>query len=281
MIVLDNPAAMQAWSLDAHHRGLRVGLVPTMGALHAGHLALVEHARSLADVVVVSIFVNPLQFDRNADFDAYPRTMDTDLAACAAHDVDVVYAPVASTMYPVGFQTTVTPGALGDVLEGAARPGHFKGVTTVVTKLFNATQPTVAVFGDKDFQQLAIIRRMVSDLDMPVRVVAHPTVRDPDGLAMSSRNARLTPEQRAAAVVVPLLLATVRRAYRDGITSCSALRELAIATVANEPLARFEHLDIVDSSTLVEPDVAHDQCRVVTAVWFGDVRLIDNCAITD
>lgn len=281
MIVFDNPAAMQAWSLDTQRRGRRVGLVPTMGALHAGHLALVEHARRLTDAVVVSIFVNPLQFDRHGDFDAYPRTMEADLALCASHGVEAVYAPLASTMYPEGFQTTVVPGALGDVLEGAARPGHFKGVTTVVMKLFNATQATVAVFGEKDFQQLAVIRRMTLDLDLPVQVVGHPTVRDPDGLAMSSRNSRLTPAQRSAAVVVPVMLAAVRSAYHAGITDAAALRALAAATVANEPSARFEHLDIIDATTLAEVETAHDQCRVVTAVWFGDVRLIDNCNITD
>ena len=223
MQVFTTAAELQAWS-DSHRRaGRRVGLVPTMGALHDGHMALVEEARRHADVVVLTIFVNPLQFNRPDDFATYPRPIDDDLDLCRARGVDAVYAPVAATMYPDGFQTHVVPGTLADVLEGAERPGHFRGVTTVVTKLFNAARPHVAVFGQKDFQQLAIIKRMTIDLDMGIDIVGMPTVREADGLAMSSRNRRLTPEQRTAAVCVPRSLAAVVDAFSAGETDPAAL----------------------------------------------------------
>ncbi len=274
--LFDTPAAMSAWS-DAHRcAGRRVALVPTMGALHEGHLALVDEARRHADVVVVSIFVNPLQFNRSNDFDAYPRPMDDDLAVCAEHAVDVVYAPRASTMYPPGFETHVSPGPLADVLEGAQRPGHFRGVTTVVAKLFGAARPHVAVFGQKDFQQLAIVRRMTSDLDMAIEIVGLPTVREHDGLAMSSRNRRLSPAQRAAAVCVSHALQSVAEAASKGVRDAAELTALGRAVVEAQPLARFEHLAIVHPDTLLPLMVVGDAAVAVTAVWFGDVRLIDN-----
>jgi pantoate--beta-alanine ligase len=267
---------MRAWS-EAHRlTGRRVALVPTMGALHEGHLALVDEARHHADVVVVSIFVNPLQFDRPDDFAGYPRPIEDDLALCAAHAVDAVYAPVAATMYPEGFETHVQPGSLGDVLEGVHRPGHFRGVTTVVAKLFHATRPHVAVFGEKDFQQLTIIRRMNADLDMGIQILGLPTVREADGLALSSRNRRLTDTQRAAAVCVPRMLDTVVHLYRGGEVDTSVLTEVGREVVLTEPLARLEHIVIVDGRTLLGVPVADDHSVAVTAVWFGDVRLIDN-----
>jgi pantoate--beta-alanine ligase len=274
--LVTSPAVMRAWS-DAHRiAGRRVALVPTMGALHEGHLALVAEARRHADVVVVSIFVNPLQFDRPDDFAGYPRPIDDDLELCRSHAVDAVYAPVAATMYPEGFETHVEPGPLGDVLEGAHRPGHFRGVTTVVAKLFHAARPHVAVFGQKDFQQLTIIRRMNDDLDMGIEVVGLPTVREPDGLALSSRNRRLTPAQRAAAVCVPRMLDTVVHRYRRGEVDTAVLAETGREVVAAEPLARFEHLVIVDGRTLRAVQIADEHSVAVAAVWFGDVRLIDN-----
>jgi len=274
-----DPAALTSWS-DAHRvNGRRVALVPTMGALHHGHMALVDEARRHADVVVVSIFVNPLQFNHTDDFTAYPRPIDDDLAICRSHGVDAVYAPVAATMYPAGFQTHVEPGPLGDVLEGAQRPGHFRGVTTVVSKLFNAARPHVAVFGQKDFQQLAIIRRMTIDLDMGIDIVGMPTVRDPDGLAMSSRNRRLDDTQRRAAVCVPASLDAVRAAYAGGERRADELAALGRAVVEQEPLARFEHLELVDADTLQTLTTADERTVAVTAVWFGEVRLIDNVRV--
>ena len=203
MQLFDRPDAMRSWSAAARSAARTVGLVPTMGALHDGHLSLVDIARRRTDCVVVSIFVNPLQFDRADDFDTYPRPIDDDVARCTEVGVDAVYAPTAATMYPGGFETVVEPGPLGAVLEGAARPGHFRGVTTVVTKLFGAVRPDLAVFGEKDFQQLAIIRRMTTDLDLGIEIVGAPIVREPDGLAMSSRNSRLSLEDRARRAVRP------------------------------------------------------------------------------
>jgi pantoate--beta-alanine ligase len=247
-----------------------------MGALHDGHLALIDEARRHADVVVVSIFVNPLQFDRPEDLAGYPRPIDDDLTLCAVHHVDAVYAPLAATMYPEGFETHVEPGPLGDVLEGAQRPGHFRGVTTVVAKLLHAARPHVAVFGEKDFQQLTIIRRMNDDLDMGIEIIGLPTVREADGLALSSRNRRLTDVQRAAAVCVPRMLDTVVHLYRSGEVDTAVLSEVARGVVTGEPLARFEHLAIVDGRTLQATAIADEHSVAVAAVWFGDVRLIDN-----
>jgi pantoate--beta-alanine ligase len=279
MQLVTTPAELSSWS--QHHRadGRRVALVPTMGALHSGHLALVDCAREHADVVAVSIFVNPLQFDRPDDFAAYPRPIDDDLDICRAAGVDAVYAPVAATMYPPLFDTAVLPGRLGDVLEGAQRPGHFRGVATVVAKLLNAAQPDVAVFGQKDFQQLAVIRRMVTDLDMPVRIIGMPTVREADGVALSSRNRRLSPAQRTAAVCVPRMLDAVRAAFAAGTTSAAALVAGGRAVVDAEPLARFEHLEFVHPDTLDPVEVVDARTVAVTAVWFDDVRLIDNTTL--
>jgi pantoate--beta-alanine ligase len=279
MQLFTNPGDMAAWSDRCRVDGRRVALVPTMGALHAGHLALVEEARRHADVVVVSIFVNPLQFDRPDDFAGYPRPIDDDLAECSAAGVDAVYAPTAAVMYPAGFQTHVEPGSLADVLEGAQRPGHFRGVVTVVAKLFHATRPHVAVFGRKDFQQLAIISRMVDDLDMGIEIVGLPTVREPDGLALSSRNRRLTGEQRAAAVCVPRSLQAVRDAFAAGERRPHRLVEIGREVVEAEPLARFEHLELVHASTLHPADPVDEHTVAVTAVWFDEVRLIDNCRV--
>ena len=278
--IFEAPADMSAWSDRQRGAGRRVALVPTMGALHEGHLALIDEARRHADLVVVSIFVNPLQFNRSDDFEAYPRPVDDDIALCTSHGVDAVYAPRAAAMYPAGFETHVSPGSLADVLEGAQRPGHFRGVTTVVAKLFGAARPHVAVFGQKDFQQLAIIRRMTTDLDMGIEIVGLSTVRETDGLAISSRNRRLSPAQRDAAVCVSQSLQAVADAIADGVCDVAALTAIGQAVVDAQPLARFEHLEIVHPDTLQPLLVVGDSAVAVgvavTAVWFGEVRLIDN-----
>jgi pantoate--beta-alanine ligase len=275
------PATMRSWSRQQRAGGRRVGLVPTMGALHQGHIALIDEAHRLADAVVVSIFVNPLQFNRTDDFDTYPRPIESDLAMCAAGGVDAVYAPTAATMYPPGFQTHVEPGTLADPLEGAGRPGHFRGVTTVVSKLFGAVQPDVAVFGQKDAQQLAVIRRMVADLDMGIEIAALPTVREPDGLALSSRNRRLGPEARGAATCIVHGLRAADAAWRHGQRDSSSLQAIALGPIEAEPMARIEYVDVVDPDTLIAREGDDRPALIVAAVWFDDVRLIDNWVLAD
>jgi pantoate--beta-alanine ligase len=274
--VFDAPDAMRAWSCVRRARGERVAVVPTMGALHAGHHALIDAARARAERVVVTIFVNPLQFNQRVDFDAYPRPIDDDLMVCEQLGVDAVYAPTAAVMYPPGYQTHVEPGDLADRLEGPMRPGHFRGVTTVVTKLFGATLPHVAMFGRKDYQQLAIIRRMVADFDTGVEIVDVPIEREADGLALSSRNVRLTPADRAAAVVLSQALFAARAMFDAGERHAERLRSSVIASIGAEARARLEYVELVDASTLLPIDVVEVPAVLLAAAWFGDVRLIDN-----
>ena len=252
-------------------------LVPTMGAFHPGHLSLMHRARELAGpsgTVVVSIFVNPIQFDRTADLAAYPRPMASDLAACEAAGVDVVFAPTAESMYCPDRSVTVTENLLSRGLCGAARPGHFDGVCTVVLKLFLLSGCETAIFGEKDFQQLAVIRRMVRDLDVPVEIVPCPTVREADELAMSSRNTRLTPEQRADAP-------RIRRALLAAVTFAVPAEILAAARAAIEisPLARIDYLALVDAETLQPVSEILRPAILATAVFYGEVRLIDHAMI--
>ncbi|MGD7652767.1 MAG: pantoate--beta-alanine ligase [Verrucomicrobiales bacterium] len=252
-------------------------LVPTMGALHAGHMKLMELARQEAGpdgTVVVSIFVNPIQFDRKGDLDGYPRTMEEDLEKCRASGVDVVFSPDAGAMYFADRSVTVTESLLSGHLCGAARPGHFDGVCTVVLKLFLATGCDAAVFGEKDFQQLAIIRRMVRDLDVPVEIIPCPTKREDDGLAMSSRNARLTPEQRADAP-------RIHRALR-GAADCGRVAEILDAArteIELSPHAKIDYLELVDAETLQPVADLSRPAVLATAVFYGDVRLIDHVGV--
>jgi pantoate--beta-alanine ligase len=276
MPIFRDARSMQVWSRGQRSAGLRIVCVPTMGALHAGHLALIEEARSRGDVVIVSIFVNPLQFNRSDDFDAYPRPIDDDVATCNAAGVDAVYAPTAAVMYPPGFETHVEPGGLADSLEGAGRPGHFRGVLTVVAKLFAAMLPDVAMFGQKDLQQLAIIRRMVADLDLDIDIVGVPTVREPDGLAISSRNQRLTADDRRAAVCLAQALQLGAAAVVKGERNSARLVALATRRIEAEPAARLEYLHVVDPLTLEPVSEVDRPAIMVVAAWFGNVRLIDN-----
>ena len=276
METLTTPQAMQAWTDAARRAGHRVALVPTMGALHDGHLALVSEARRRAERVVVSIFVNPMQFNRRDDFERYPRTLDTDAALCAGAGVDAVYAPSPAAMYPEGFQSHVEVAKLTDPLCGAARPGHFRGVTTIVTKLFHAVRPDLAVFGEKDFQQLAVIRRMTADLDFGIAIVGVPTVREADALAMSSRNRLLSPSEREAARCVPRALEAAARAVRGGTTKADAVVDAATAVIAGEPAARLEYAEARDPETLEAVEAVTGPTLLALAVWVGSVRLIDN-----
>jgi pantoate--beta-alanine ligase len=278
--VLTSPGQARSWSEEQRRQGHTVALVPTMGALHAGHLALIDLARDRADVVVVSIFVNPLQFDRQEDFDRYPRPLEVDLAVCAGHGVDAVYAPTASAMYPPGFDTHVEPGAVAEPFEGAGRPGHFAGVATVVTKLFAAVSPHVAVFGEKDAQQLAVIRRFTRDLDLGVEILAIPTAREADGLALSSRNLRLSRQDRAAAICLPRALQAAQAMVYAGERSARSIEAAASAQITAEPLARIEYLALVDPSNFGRIADLEDSGLLILAVWFGEIRLIDNQLLT-
>ena len=276
MEIIREPRAMQAWAEAERRADRRIALVPTMGALHEGHLELIRVARTRADRVVVSIFVNPIQFNRRDDFEHYPRTLDEDAAMCAAAGVDVVYAPAAGTMYPEGFASGVEVAGISEPLCGRTRPGHFRGVTTVVTKLFNAVRPHCAAFGEKDWQQLAVIRRMAADLDTGIEIVGVPTVREADGLALSSRNRLLGAEAREAARCVPRALDAAAEAVAAGDTAARSIADRAAAVIADEPQARLEYAEVRDPDSLAELEEVRGPALLAVAVWVGGVRLIDN-----
>jgi pantoate--beta-alanine ligase len=253
-----------------------VGLVPTMGYLHDGHLSLVRRAAEECASVVVSIFVNPTQFGPNEDLAAYPRDMERDLRLLEPLGVNLVWTPTSEIMYPDGYQTWVQVEALTKSLEGARRPGHFRGVTTIVAKLFNGVQPARAYFGQKDAQQAAVIRRMVRDLNFPLEVVVCPTVREPDGLAKSSRNAYLNPEQRQAATVLYRALSTAKDAYEAGERDAEKLRALMRETIAAEPLAEMQYVSCANYDMLEELETVNSKALLSMAVFVGKTRLIDN-----
>ena len=253
-----------------------VGLVPTMGYLHEGHLSLARRARAENASVIATIFVNPTQFAPGEDLGSYPRDEGGDLAKLERAGVDLVWLPTPEVMYPPGYQTTVSVAEIATLLEGARRPGHFEGVATVVAKLFNATRADRAYFGQKDAQQTVVIRRMVSDLNMPVQVIVNPTVREPDGLAMSSRNSYLTPAQRAAAPVLFRALASAQNAYRSGERSGDRLREIMAEVLSAEPLAEMQYVSCANPDTLHELDLVDNSMLLSMAVFVGRTRLIDN-----
>ncbi|HEY6678426.1 MAG TPA: pantoate--beta-alanine ligase [Actinomycetota bacterium] len=261
----------------ARSDGRTVGLVPTMGAFHDGHASLMRRARDEQDHVVVSIFVNPLQFGPGEDLSRYPRDEDRDLSIAGQLGVDVVFAPSVEEMYPTGRpEVTVDPGPLGDRLEGSARPGHFRGVATVVAKLFDLVGPSTAYFGEKDAQQLAVIRRMVRDLSLPVEVRGCPTVREPDGLATSSRNAYLSPEQREAAGCLFLALSEAAQMARGGERDAASLVAAMAREIGATPEARIDYAAVVDDETFEEVSAIAGPARALVAARFGDTRLIDN-----
>ncbi len=251
--------------------GLEIGLVPTMGALHAGHLSLFEQARSENAIVVVSVFVNPIQFVPGEDFERYPRDLARDASLMARAGVDAVYQPPVEVMYPPGSSTRVHVAGIGDPLEGAARPGHFEGVATVVSKLFTSVEPDRAYFGQKDAQQVAVIKRLAADLDFPVDVRVCPTVREADGLALSSRNAYLSPAERQAAVSLSAALRLAAEAFASGERRPERLQGILRARLEAEPLARVEYAEVVDPRTFRPPGTL-----AVLAVRIGSTRLIDN-----
>ncbi|WP_075292229.1 pantoate--beta-alanine ligase [Pararhizobium arenae] len=260
--------------------GKSIGLVPTMGYLHVGHMELVSRARASSDIVVVSLFVNPLQFGANEDLAKYPRNLERDQAMLVEGGVDFLFAPGVTDMYPRPMEAVVDVPTIGNELEGSVRPGHFAGVATVVTKLFNIVQPDRAFFGEKDFQQLQLIRRMVADLAQPVEVIGVPTVREADGLACSSRNVYLTPEERAAAVIVPKALDEASRLIAEGVNDVGAL-ELAITEfIDTEPLAKPEVVAIRDPETLrIVSEIGEKPVLLLLFVRFGSTKLLDNRVI--
>jgi pantoate--beta-alanine ligase len=256
-----------------------VGFVPTMGYLHEGHLSLVRRARADCAGVAASIFVNPTQFGPDEDLDAYPRDLPRDLELLEAEGVDLVWTPSAEVMYPEGFQTWVTVEQVTEYLEGARRPGHFRGVTTVVAKLFNGVLPQKAYFGQKDAQQAVVIQRMTRDLNFPLEVVVCPTVRESDGLAMSSRNTYLDEEQRRAATVLYRGLMAAEEAFAAGERSGKELREILERAIAEEPLAQMQYVSCADCDTLEELDTVGDRALLSLAVFVGQTRLIDNVVL--
>jgi pantoate--beta-alanine ligase len=271
---------MQQWADAARAGGRRIGLVPTMGCLHAGHLSLVAVAREHSDAAVASIFVNPIQFGANEDLDRYPRALELDSKLLTEAGAEVLFLPDTAAMYPEGFQTTVKVDRMTRGLCAASRPTHFVGVTTVVSKLFHIVKPHVAVFGRKDFQQFVTIRRMVADLNMDIEVIGAPIVREADGLAMSSRNAYLSAAERQAALCLPKALATagalVERGEVDGLRVLAAARRV----IADEPLARLEYATLADPDTLEEVVAVSGPTLLAAAAHVGNTRLIDNCILS-
>ena len=270
---------MQAQAIAWRHAGDDIGVVPTMGALHAGHDSLVTRARRENQRVIATVFVNPAQFGPNEDFDRYPRPFAEDRARLEALGVDAIFHPPVDQIYPPSFKTRVNPGPLAEVLEGKSRPGHFAGVLTVVLKLFNLTQPKRAYFGQKDFQQVVLVRQLVRDFALPIRIVVAPTVRYPDGLAISSRNAYLDPSQRQVAPVVYEAITEAARAFTEGETNPGHLEELARARLAAAPSLSVDYVAVVDETTLSRPQRAIPGSVLAVAVKLGTIRLIDNVVL--
>jgi pantoate--beta-alanine ligase len=274
---------MQRSALAWRRKGARIGFVPTMGYLHAGHISLVKRARRLVGpkgIVVVSIFVNPTQFAPTEDLAQYPRDLARDRQLCREAGTDILFVPHEKEMYPQGFSTYVVEEKLSQSMEGASRPAHFRGVTTVVLKLFNVVLPELAVFGAKDFQQAAVVRRMVKDLDLPVKIIVAPTVRERDGLAMSSRNKYLEGELRAQAVILSQALARAREAVSNGraVTS-AALRSELRALIEQQPAARVDYIEFFDPETLEKVERVGRDSHMAMAVFIGNTRLIDNASL--
>ncbi len=277
MLVVNNPAALREQIGQWHREGRAIAFVPTMGNLHQGHLTLVEEARRHGDKVVVSIFVNPLQFDKAEDLANYPRTLEQDCAALEAAGVDLVFTPTPEIMYPQGLasQTFVEVPGISSLLEGALRPGHFRGVSTVVTKLFNLVQPNVACFGEKDYQQLALIRKMVADMAMPIEIVGVPTVRAEDGLALSSRNGYLTAAERAIAPELARTMNWIAEQIEAGNSHLPSLVAQASQRLDNAGF-RTDAIDIVDADTLESASAESQRLVILMAAYLGKARLIDN-----
>jgi pantoate--beta-alanine ligase len=279
MLELTTVPDLRGWTRSQRAAGLRIGLVPTMGYLHQGHLALVDEARRHADLVIMSIFVNPLQFGPGEDLGRYPRDLPRDRTLAASRRVDALFIPSVEVMYPPGSEIRVIPGKSAEHWEGAARPGHFAGVLTVVAKLFHLVEPDVACFGRKDIQQLTLIRHMVRDLDWPIEIVAVPTVREPDGLALSSRNAYLKPEDRPRAVVLSGALRVAQAAWKAGETRAAAIESLMRQELRQEPEVLVEYIAVAEPETLGPVATVDAATIVAIAARVGGTRLIDNVTL--
>lgn len=279
MKTLSSISETRALVRAARQQGKKIGFVPTMGALHAGHVSLVRAAKSRSGFVVASVFVNPTQFGPTEDFSRYPRTFEADQEKLKAEAVDLLFAPSVEDMYPAGAVTFVNVEQISERLDGRSRPGHFRGVATVVAKLFNIVEPDIAFFGKKDAAQAAIIKRMVRDLMFPVEIVVAPIVREPDGLALSSRNTYLSPEERRQATVLSRALREVEARFNHGETSAENLIAIAQQVFSSEPAVRVDYVEIVDLETLEDVSVARQGALVAVAAFVGSTRLIDNLVL--
>jgi pantoate--beta-alanine ligase len=279
MIELSTIPDLRSWSRSQRAVGRRIGLVPTMGYLHEGHLALLDEARRRSDAVILTIFVNPLQFGPTEDLARYPRDLAHDRALAVSREVDALFVPSVEAMYPPGSEVRVTPGATAERWEGAARPGHFAGVLTVVAKLFHLVEPDLACFGQKDIQQLTLVKRMVRDLDWPIEIVAVPTVREPDGLALSSRNAYLSPADRLKAVGLCRALQAAHHAWCEGEQRATVIEQRMRQQLQSDPEIAVEYIAIVEPDTLVPVPTVDGRTVVAIAARVGGTRLIDNISL--
>lgn len=279
MKIINSIVHMQALAIAPERAGRRIAFVPTMGYLHEGHVSLLREGRKRGDVLVLSIFVNPIQFGKNEDLDSYPRDMERDFKIADECGVDIVFIPTAEEMYPDGFQTGVTVRDVAKPLCGASRPGHFDGVATVVTKLFNIVRPDVALFGCKDYQQLAVIRRMTADLNVPVEIVGMPIIREADGLAKSSRNSYLSPAERQSALCLSRAIKLARELFAGGERSVAVLEAQTRAVIGQEAAATIEYVELRNGTTLHEEEVADNSTLLAVAVKIGQTRLIDNTVL--
>jgi pantoate--beta-alanine ligase len=281
MEIISHPGDMQGLAQQWRDQGLKVVLVPTMGYFHPGHVSLMEYGRTIGERLVVSLFVNPAQFGPQEDLARYPRDLDRDTRLAREASVDCLYTPEAGAMYPPGYQTFVEVESLSQGLCGASRPGHFRGVATVVLKLLNQVQPRVAVFGEKDYQQLMVVKRMVADLNVPTEVVGRPIIREPDGLAMSSRNTYLNPEERAAALCLYRALLAARELVASGARSRENILEAVRQIINAAPGTHIDYAVLVEPETLKEVAAIRGEARLLLAVWVNQTRLIDNTLLSE
>lgn len=279
MELVNSVKKMQEISTAARKQGALIGLVPTMGYLHHGHASLMHEGRKRSDLLVASVFVNPTQFGIGEDFERYPKDLDRDSAIATDAGVDILFVPPTLEMYPSGYQTYVNVEKISLPLCGGSRPGHFRGVTTVVAKLFGIIQPDVALFGRKDYQQLAVIKQMTADLNFPVEIVGMPIVREYDGLAMSSRNAYLSSQERLEALCLKFAIDEVKGSYQQGITSSERLKNLALQVISKSPTAAIDYIELCDNSTLAAVETVDSNTLLALAVKIGKTRLIDNAII--